>query len=128
MDAGAAEGTLTTRPVTFSGKHLFVNVDAPKGKLQVEVLDAKSGLVAPFSRANCVPVSADKTRQVIGWTGASDLSALSGKPVRFRFYLTQGRLYSFWVTPDASGASHGYVAAGGPGLSGTQDTGGAGGR
>jgi hypothetical protein len=33
-----------------------------------------------------------------------------------------GRLYSFWVSPDASGASYGYVAAGGPGFTGPTDT------
>jgi hypothetical protein len=42
--------------------------------------------------------------------------------VRFRFYLTEGDLYAFWVSPDESGASHGYVAAGGPGLTGPTDT------
>ena len=29
-----------------------------------------------------------------------------------------GRLYAFWVSPEKSGASHGYVAAGGPDLTG----------
>ena len=46
----------------------------------------------------------------------------SGKPVRFRFHLSNGSLYSFWVSPDKSGASHGYVGAGGPGLTGPTDT------
>src|SRR2546426_11227408 len=39
MDAGETGGTLTTRPVRFSGKHLFVNVDNAKGELRVEILD-----------------------------------------------------------------------------------------
>src|SRR5262249_55881751 len=37
MDAGASQGTLTTRPVRFSGSHLFVNVADAAGQLQVEV-------------------------------------------------------------------------------------------
>ncbi len=45
-----------------------------------------------------------------------------GKPVRFRFHLTSGRLYAFWVSPETSGASQGYVAAGGPGFTGATDT------
>ena len=56
------------------------------------------------------------------WVRAADLSAVAGKPVRFRFYLTRGSLYAFWVSPDVSGASHGYVAAGGPGFTGPKDT------
>ena len=46
----------------------------------------------------------------------------TGKPVRFHFRLTIGRLYSFWVSPDASAASNGYVAAGRPGFVGPRDT------
>ena len=42
--------------------------------------------------------------------------------VRFRFHLRNGELYAFWVSPEASGASHGYVAAGGPGFTGMTDT------
>ncbi|MCX7826926.1 MAG: hypothetical protein N2689_15420, partial [Verrucomicrobiae bacterium] len=122
MDAGATEGTLTTREVRFSGRHLLVNVDAPKGQLLAEVLDADGRAIAPFTRANCVPISADNTRQPVKWRGANDLSKLAGKPVKFRFHLRNGSLYAFWVSPDSSGASRGYVAAGGPGFTGPTDT------
>ena len=48
---------------------------------------------------------------------------LSCDPVlKLRFTLTNGRLYAFWVSPEATGASHGYVAAGGPGFKGPTDT------
>ena len=73
-------------------------------------------------RENCAPVSANKTLQPVHWQGADDLSTVAGAPVRFRFHLRNGRLYAFWVSPDASGASHGYVAAGGPGFAGPTDT------
>ncbi len=35
-----------------------------------------------------------------------------------RFTLTNGALYSFWITPDPNGTSRGYFAAGGLGLNG----------
>ena len=69
-----------------------------------------------------MPVRSDKTLKEVRWDGIEDLSKLARTPVRFRFHLTNGRLYSFWVSPDASGASRGYVAAGGPGLTGPTDT------
>ena len=121
MDAGESEGTLTTSPVSFKGKYMYVNVDCPKGELRVEVLDENGAVIQPFSRVNCVPVSADKTIKAATWKGADDLSSLSGKPVKFRFHLRNGKLYSFWISPDESGASHGYVAAGGPGFTGPTD-------
>jgi len=122
MDADGAEGTLTTRPLRFNGKHLFVNADVAAGELRAEVLDADDQAISPFTRANCEPVRSDNATQTIAWRGAVDLAALAGKPVRFRFHLRNGRLYSFWVSPDASGASHGYVGAGGPGFTGPADT------
>ena len=122
MGAGDKVGRLTTRPVRFKGKHVFVNVDADEGELRAELLDKDGDVIAPFTRENCAPISADKTLQAVNWKGAKDLSALAGEVVRFRFYLTNGELYAFWVSPDASGASHGYVAAGGPGFTGPTDT------
>ena len=115
-------GVLTTRPVRFNGKHLFVNVDAPDGELRAEVLDRSGRVTEPFSRDNCIPVSADRTLVAVRWQGADDLSTVAGKLVRFRFHLRKGSLYSFWVSSDASGASAGYVAAGGPGFTGPRDT------
>jgi len=122
MDASGKAGTLTTRPVTFKGRHLFVNVDCPKGELKVEVLDKDGKVIEPFTLKNCKPVSSDKTLVKVNWKQNKDLAALAGKPVRFRFHLRNGSLYAFWVSPDKSGASHGYVGAGGPGFTGPTDT------
>jgi hypothetical protein len=122
MDAEESEGTLLTRPVRFSGKYLFVNVDAPEGELRVEVCGEDGQPLKGFARNACHPVNGDTCRQLVTWNSGQDLSALAGKALRFRFHLRKGRLYAFWVSPDASGASHGYVAAGGPGFSGITDT------
>ena len=122
MDAGPAGGTLQTRHVTFDGKCFFVNVDDPQGELRVEVLDTAGQPIAPFTLANCRPVSVDSTIQQVTWKGVEDLSPLRGTPVQFRFKLTRGKLYAFWVSADKGGASSGYVAAGGPGYRGTVDT------
>ena len=121
MNADAGGGTLTSRVVTFNGKHLFVNADVGQGELRVEVLDPEGRVLAPFSKENCLSVTSDSTKQHVSWAGAADLAALSGKPVRFRFHLASGKLYAFWVSPTLSGASHGYVAAGGPDFDGPMD-------
>ena len=114
-------GTLTTRPLTFKGRYLFVNTDCPGGELKVEALDRQSNVIEQFTADNCVAISLDNTLAAVTWKNADDLSSLSGKPVRFRFHLSNGSLYAFWVSPDRSGASHGYVAAGGPGHAGPKD-------
>ena len=93
-------------------------MNAPEGELRVEVLDRDGNVISPFTRENCVPLSADSTLTRVVWKPGADLAKLAGQPVRFRFSLSSGSLYAFWVSPDESGRSDGYVAAGGPGYSG----------
>src|SRR5262249_24812334 len=67
MDADAAGGTLTTRPVRFRGKHLFVNANAAAGELRAEVLDASGKALEPFTLANCEPARGDRTLLAVRW-------------------------------------------------------------
>ena len=115
MGSTRETGTLTTRQIKFSGKHLFVNTNCDQGELRVEVLDEDGNVVEPFTVDNCVPLTVDRTSHRVEWKGGADLSGVASESVRFRFHLRLGELYSFWVSPDESGASHGYVGAGGPG-------------
>jgi hypothetical protein len=121
LDAGPEGGTLTTRPVRFNGKHLFVNANVASGELTAEVLDERGRVIEGLARGDCRPMRADKTLQQVTWK-TGDLARVAGKPLKLRFYLTNGRLYAFWISPEESGASHGYVAAGGPGLAQSTDT------
>ncbi len=113
-------GTVTTPPIRFTGRHLFLNAKADRGELSVEVI-GETG----FAASECVPVQTDSTRQAVRWRSRRDLSRLVGKPVRLRFHLTKAQIYAFWISPDPGGASHGFVAAGGPGFTGSRDTTGA---
>jgi hypothetical protein len=122
MDAGCREGELLTRPLRFSGKNLFVNVNAPHGELRVEVLDEKGNLFSRFAANRCSPIRENSTLCEVRWQDVTDLSALANQSVRFRFLLRNGRLYSFWVSPGADGASYGYVAVGGPGFHEAKET------
>lgn len=118
---GVAGGMLLTRPVTFAGSHLFVNADLGDGELRVEVLDATGRAITGLTSEQCVPVRGNATTHAINWNGQT-LQAVAGTPVRLRFSMTRGRLYSFWVSRWPTGESSGFVAAGGPGFSGPADT------
>ncbi len=122
LEAGPEGGTLTTRPVVFSGARLFVNAAAAGGEVRVEILDEAGTPIAPYTLARCRPVAADSTLEPVQWDAAQDVSALAGRSVRFRFALRQAALYAFWVSRDATGRSDGYVAGGGPGFTGMTDT------
>lgn len=115
-------GTLTTRPIRFSGRQLFVNADIA-GELRAEVLDASGRGIEGFTLDRSTPVTGNHTRAPLSWSGGASLERLAGTPVRFRFALKRARLYAFWVSRTAGGESGGYVAAGGPGFSGETDAG-----
>ena len=119
---GADGGTLTTRAITFSGEHLFVNADVTKGELRAEVLDEAGAVIAPFSREACRPITGNGTRQRIAWTSVPSLAPVKNRKVRLRFSLTYGQLFAFWVG-DGAGHSGGYPAAGGPEFTGPTDRG-----
>jgi hypothetical protein len=122
MDAVSEPGSLTTRLLKLDGRYLFVNADARGGELTAEVLAPDGQALPGFATRNCLPVRVNSTCQRISWNGARDLARLRGRPVRLRFHAVKTRLYSFWISPHESGASHGYVAAGGPGFTDPTDT------
>jgi hypothetical protein len=120
LDAGEVEGTLTTRPVRFTGKYLFVNADAREGELAGEVLDERDRVVPGLAPADCFAVRTDRTRQAVTWKEGS-LARVAGKTLKLRFHLKKARLFAFWVSRQNTGESQGYVAAGGPGFTGSVD-------
>lgn len=113
------EGALETHPVVFSGRFLFVNANV-RGTLRIEVLGEDGRCLEGFAESDCDPVCGDSTRHRVRWRGTDELPP-AGQAVRFRFLLDAGELYSFWVSASPSGASGGYVAAGGPGFEGARD-------
>ncbi len=122
MNADQTTGTLTTRKLNFNGKHLFVNVDAPQGTLQAEILNQENTPLPGFTLSDCLPTQTDSTIHRIQWQNNKSLEKLAGKTLKIRFTLKKAKLYAFWISPDKNGASHGYVAAGGPGFTGLIDT------
>jgi hypothetical protein len=111
MDAAETGGTLTTRPVRFSGKYLYVNLDAPGGSLTADVLGADGKVIEAYSAADCASLGGDGTILRVTWKNAANLQRLAGRPVRFRFHLARGRLYAFWVSADEAGGSNGMFAS-----------------
>ena len=84
----------------------------------MEVLDENGNPIPGYTKKECVAwKKVNSTKQAVIWKDAKDLSALSGKTIRLKFYVTNGDLYSFWISPWETGESRGYTAGGGPGLS-----------
>lgn len=117
MHAGKKEGTLLTEKLSFDGRYLFINADVRKGKLAIEVLDENGNPFKGYTQKDCIVMEKNNsTKKLIAWKSHSDLTALVGKNICLKFYLTNGDLYSFWISPWETGESRGYTAGGGPDL------------
>ncbi|SDT44032.1 hypothetical protein [Jiangella sp. DSM 45060] len=102
MRAGSETGTLTTKVLEVSGDSLVVNADlGGDGSLRAELLDADGDPLPGFGLAASNPVTGDQLAAELTWAGA-DLAAVAGRPLRIRFHLTDGDLYSFTVADGAT--------------------------
>lgn len=96
-NGGDDTGVITTRLITFTGRELHVNAHIT-GSLEVEVLDAAGKPKPGFTCSEAHSLRGDQFRALVSWRQGSDLAPLEGKPVRLRFYLKGGDLYSYWFS------------------------------
>lgn len=82
----------------------------------MEVLNQKDEVIKATPRDESIPFTGDSTEQLLTWKDQKTLADLKNKPVKFRFYVTDGEIYSFWVSPWETSESRGYTTGGGPGL------------
>ena len=95
LEAGPAEGSLTTKPFIFNGKGLMINAAAPQGRVQVEILGSDGLPLKGYGKADCVLERFDQTRQVVSWQGEESVASLEGEVIQLKFYLQGARLFSF---------------------------------
>ena len=95
LDAAKAGGEIITRPLTFTGNELVVNLAASQGTLRAEVQDEAGKPIPGFAFADCVPTQGDGVRLPVRWRGDADLAKLAGRTVRLRLALADASLYSF---------------------------------
>lgn len=93
-------GVLTSRPFTFTGRKLVLNVDTgAAGYIQVGLLRGDGMPIEGYGAEKCVYVNGNELRYDVEWLGkGTDLSAISGQPVRLVIRLHGARLYSLQFT------------------------------
>jgi hypothetical protein len=100
LTAGNGGGSVTTRPLSFSGRRLRVNAAVHSGgELRVDVLTHDGAPVPGYSAAECAFVAGDHTATPIRWAGGElgDVDA-ERRPFRLRFTLQNADLYAFWIS------------------------------
>jgi hypothetical protein len=103
-EATNVPGVLTTRPLTFSGRRLTLNLHvAGSGRAQVALIRPDGSPIAGFSAEDCDVINVDSVEHEVHWAGNPDLGALAGQPVRLQFSLRNARLYAFQLRPPLRG-------------------------
>ena len=95
LHAGEREGLVETVPFEAAGETLVVNADVAKGQLLVSVADANGRALPGYGPVDCVPLRGAAVRQPVRWRGRDYFPR--GNPVRLRFHLTKGDLYSYTI-------------------------------
>ena len=88
-------GEMTTRPFTFTGKELSLNLGtAAAGFVKMEFLDASGNPIPGFTLDECDMFFGDTLDWRCSWKGSTDVSSLAGKTVSLRFVMREADLYS----------------------------------
>ena len=87
---------MTTRPITFLGQRLELNLDTSAGGMvQIEVQDVTGQPIPGFTLADADILNGNSVRMPVSWKGSPDLSKLAGKSIRLHFKLRNCQLYAF---------------------------------
>ncbi len=99
-------GELTTKPFTFDGNRLLLNIDTDAaGFAQVGILDGEGKPIDGYSLEECVYINGDFTEAEVEWLDrGSDISHLKGKTVQIVIRSRGTKLYSLqFVTRENAG-------------------------
>jgi len=89
-------GTVTTKPLVFQGRRLEMNYSTSGGgSIKVEIQDEGGKAIPGFGLEQCTETFGDKIEGRISWKGGSDLSSLSGEPIRLHIRFRDAHIYAF---------------------------------
>ncbi len=95
MHAKLQQGEFTTRPVTFSGKELSLNVaTSAAGSVQVEICSPDGTPIPGFTRTDCDIIYGDSHDRRVSWKQNTSVEPLNGKPVVLRVAMREADVYS----------------------------------
>jgi len=95
IHAKLQDGELKTKPVTFAGKELSLNVaTSAAGAVRVEICDLDGSPISGFSVDECDLIYGDSIDRRVTWKNHSSVESLIGKPVILRFVMREADLYS----------------------------------
>jgi len=95
INATMKGGEFVTKPLTFSGNRLSLNISTSAGgSARVEIQDADGRPLPGYTEADCHEIVGDTLDYTVRWKHGTDVGPLSDSPVRLRVLLHDADLYS----------------------------------
>ena len=95
IHAKLVQGEFSTKPITFSGKELSLNVaTSAAGLVQVEIRSPDGTALPGYSLADCDLIYGDSLDRRVSWKGNTSVESLIGKTCVLRFVMREADLYS----------------------------------
>jgi len=95
LNAGYDEGQMITKALDFTGNKLELNYStSAAGRIKVEMLDESGTPIEGYGIDDCDGLIGDEISGHVSWNGSTDLSKISGQPVRVRFVMNDADIYS----------------------------------
>ena len=89
-------GSIVTKPLRFTGSHLVINyATSAAGSVRVEIESASGEPVAGYGLDECPEIFGDEINRRVMWNAGSALDKLAGQPMRLKFEVKDGDLFSF---------------------------------
>lgn len=101
LKAGLTGGEIITKPLVFQGSNLALNMaTSGMGIIKVEIQDVTGLPLQNYKLLECIDIFGDEIKRIVEWKNVgSDLTSLSGKVIRLKFFLRDCHLYSFKFQP-----------------------------
>jgi hypothetical protein len=87
------EGELLTKPLTFAGSTLSLNL-VSRGGARVELQDLAGRPLDGFTIEDCLPIQGDFIEHAVRWKSGADLGRFAGRPVRLRIVMNDADVFS----------------------------------
>ena len=97
LESRYGSGGFTTKPFIPEGsRRLLINAKTQRdGTVTAEILDEKGKVIPGFSRDDSIPFKGDSVHHLMRWRNKKNLTELSEKTIKIRFYLERAELYAF---------------------------------
>ncbi|MBT3375341.1 MAG: hypothetical protein HN742_07545 [Lentisphaerae bacterium] len=96
INAGWQGGGVVTKPLTFDGSELKINVSTSAvGAVRIELQNADGSAIPGYALDDMAPIYGDQLDRPVSWNDGASVGKLAGRPMKLHFELKDADVFSF---------------------------------